>query len=136
MNDVNYIKGQLQSWRACINWIDKEYPEKKFELEHERKNLKGINYEENTGGVLVDESMRRSIVNDKLNELKEDLNHRKKTIAECEKIVSQVKSEYQSVFEYRYKYLLDVPVVAGKTIYSESRIYEILSEEIKRIATK
>ena len=85
---------------------------------------------------MVDESMRRSIVNDKLNELKEDLNHRKKTIAECEKIVSQVKLEYQSVFEYRYKYLLDVPVVAGKTIYSESRIYEILNEEVKRIATK
>lgn len=137
MNDVNYIKGQLNSWRQCINWLEEKYPEKKFELDHKLQNVKGISYEEKQGGGSSDESMRRSVIIDQLNELESEKEHCESVVAFCERIVKRVKPEWQDVFIYRFKHTY-VPVsrVAYLTGFESASIYSIIDRETERLANE
>lgn len=136
MNDVNYIKGQLNSWRQCINWLEEKYPEKKFELDHKLQNVKGISYEEKQVGGSTDESMRRSVIIDQLNELESEKEHCESVVAFCERIVKRVKPQYQNIFVYRYSTDSTISWICYKTDYSKSRVYEIIDQETERLSNE
>ena len=136
MNDVNYIKGQLQSWRACINWVAKKYPEKLFELEHKLKNLKGISYEEKQGGHGIDESLRRSIIIDEINILEKEKQYCESVINFCEAIIEKVQPQYQGIFRYRYSTYSTISWIAYKFGYEKKTIYQIIDRETERIANE
>lgn len=136
MNDVNYIKGQLQSWRKCINWLNVKYPEKLFELEHQLENLKGISYEEKQGGSGIDESMRRSIINDKITKLEKKKRHCEAVIEFCEDIIQEVKPQYRDVFIYKYSTHATMSWIAYRLGIEEDTIYKNIDRETERIANE
>ena len=136
MNDVNFIKSQLESWKSCINWIKYIYQEQLFELEHELRNEKAISYEEKQGGNGVSESMRRSIVNDKINELEAYKKHCESVIAFCENIIERVRPQYRDVFKYRYKTHSKLSWIAYQTGYEEDTIYKICDRETERLSNE
>ncbi|MDE8163832.1 hypothetical protein PT189_07320 [Erysipelothrix rhusiopathiae] len=136
MSDVNYIKGQLDSWKQCINWLEEKYPEKKFELDHKLHNIKGISYEEKQVGLFSNESIRRSIIIDQLNELEFEREYCESVVAFCERIVKKVKPQYQNIFIYRYRTNSTISWICYKTDYSKSRVYEIIEQETKRLSNE
>lgn len=136
MNDVNFIKSQLESWRSCINWIERIYPERLYELEHELTGIKAITYEEKMGGGTSNESMRRSVIIDKINELDLYRKHCESVIAFCEKLMERVKPQYREVFEYRYKTQATWSWISYKTGYSSSGFFKILDVETERLANE
>ena len=136
MHDTNFIKSQLESWRSCINWIEYTYPERLFELEHELENFRAITYEEKLGSSGINESMRRSIVNDKINELESYKKHCESVIEFCEKLMGRVKPQYRDVFEYRYKTQATWSWISYKTGYSASGFFKILDVETERLANE
>lgn len=136
MNDVNFIKSQLESWRSCMNWINVVYHEKMFELEHELKNEKAISYEDKQGGTTLNESMRRSMVIDKMNELDKFKTHCETVIEFCESLMSKVRPQYKDVFEYRYWSCATISWIGYQTGFEEDTIYKICDRETERIANE
>ncbi|QIK70853.1 hypothetical protein G7062_11350 [Erysipelothrix sp. HDW6C] len=136
MNDVNYIKDQLSSWRKCINWIDKVFPEKEFIIQHELDGLKATTYEERVGGGESNESMRRSKLNDKMNDLIAEKEHCESVIRHCERILNKVQPKYRVVFEYRYKHSSTISYIGFKTGYEGKTVYQIIDRETERIANE
>ena len=136
MNDTNFIKSQLESWRSCINWIEYTYPERLFELEHELEKFKAISYEEKLGSSGINESMRRSIVIDKINELNSYKQHCESVIAFCEDVIERVDEHYREVFEYRYKTQCTWSYITYKTGWSKTSFFRILDVETERLANE
>ena len=136
MNDVNFIKSQLESWRSCINWIERIYPERLYELEHELTRIKAIAYEEKIGGGTSNESMRRSVIIDKINELNVYKKHCESVIAFCENIIERVKPEYKAVFEYRYQTQCTWSYITYRTGWSKTSFFRILDVETERLANE
>lgn len=136
MNDVNYIKGQLQSWRACINWVAEIYPEKLYKLEHKLKNVKGISYEEKQGGHGIDESLRRSMIIDEINILEKEKQHCESVIDFCEKLMDRVKPQYEDVFRYKYSTYSTESWIAWKTGYEEEYLRQIFRRETERLSNE
>ena len=99
MTTVNYVKGQLDSYRDTKRWKKYAYPIKRFELEHRLIGYKGITYTEivTGGGQQISESLRRSKIIDEINVLESRLKYANKVIEFCDAHFEMVKCEYKQV---------------------------------------
>ncbi len=134
MNDVNYVKETFKSWHKAHNWLIHVYPNQIHKLNHELTGIKAITYEERLGGSGKTESMRISIINDKIVKLEKYKKHCESICSTCESLLSDVKPQYRDIFEYSFKYNSNVSYVSYKTSYSQSRIYEIIDGESERLS--
>ena len=134
VSSVNFIKGQLESYRECKNWL-KGYDTKWFLLEHELTKIKGMNIGGEGGSGGSNESMRRSVVNDNMNELRSLKEHCERTIQICECILSKTKPEYREVMEMFYINGDEISKIESHTMYERNYIYRILRKETLRLST-
>ena len=134
VSSVNFIKDQLSSYRKCENWL-KEFETKWFLLEHELTKIKGMNIGgDGGGGGGSNESMRRSVINDNMNDLRALKEHCERTIGLCDSMLGRVRPEYKEIMEMYYIDNADITKIQSQTGYESRYIYKIIGKETLRLS--
>lgn len=132
---IDGIFDLLTTYKMSRKWLDEHY-EKLDQLEHRLINFKG-NSIACVPESPSDESLRRSIANDKINE------YRLSTIIEyvehyercklCEQLVEQLTPQVKTLVKEIYFNGIPVTKVAKKYGYERTYIYTLIKKEVKKL---